>query len=152
MANKEIDHKAPHSDQTEEVDFTKNVRKLPPEIIEIHEAQDAVKDLLWWKQRLDATAIVAYIAFGVIWIIRDVSAPALIGMCFAGLLWIFSNTVLSNQVGKRRIRTWKLICAYNRKKAVPLYHDLLEKFADQPHLHIHLDDDGTIQITDRRDK
>lgn len=118
------------------------------EVREIKQSQEAIHEVLWWKKRLGITGWVMYAIAAFIWIVQDNDRGViLLLMAFAVL--IFNATVLQWKLSKRRMITQNLLNSFMRKKAVPFYQELCEKFADQPHLHIHLSEDGTIQITDR---
>lgn len=123
----------------------------PEEVIKIEAAADRCDDIYWWKKRLNITGWVMYAIGGFMWIALDRPGAGLILLMALALL-VFNSTVIEYQLSKRRHFLKGLINGYKHKNAVPLYHDLLEKFADQPHLHIHLNDDGTIVINDRSKK
>jgi hypothetical protein len=123
----------------------------PAEIVEIEEAQEAIREVLWWKKRLDWTGWIFYAIGFFMWAILD-NERSLIVVLMALSILVFSSTVLNWRLLKRRMICQDLLDAFTRKKALPLYHEMLEKFADQPHLHIHLSENGTIVITDRRTK
>ena len=121
------------------------------EVQEIEASQERIRDVLWWKKRLDWTGWIMYAIGGFMWIVQDNDRAVIIVLAAFALLG-FNATVLHWQLLKRRSITQNLLDAFTRKQALPLYHDMLEKFADQPHLHIHLSINGTIVITDRRNK
>lgn len=127
---------------------TEGFYKKPTEIEEINAAIEHHKDIRWWEKRLGITAWVVYFGGVIIWGVRGIEAASpILLMSFA----VFMVVIAIGQVEIRRRRAaQKLIHAYKRKQALPLYQDMLEKFADQPNLHIHLNDDGTIVITDRK--
>lgn len=127
------------------------VPEKPAEIVEIEEAQEAIRDVLWWKDRLFWTGWIMYALGAAMWIIQDNDRAVFIILA-AFVVLVFNSTVLHWKLLSRRRICQNLLDAFVRKKALPLYHDMLEKFADQPHLHIHLSDNGTIVITDRRQK
>lgn len=123
----------------------------PAEIIELEEAQAAIHDVLWWKKRLAWTGWIMYAIGGFSWIVLG-NDRALIIILMAFAVLIFNATVLHWKLLQRRMICQNLLNPLLRKQALPLYHDMLEKFSDQPHLHIHLAEDGTIIITNRKNK
>lgn len=120
------------------------------EVVEIEAAIDRVDDMRWWKSRLNITGWIVYFMGGLLWILDRPGGGWILLMALAIL--VFNATVIEYQLSKRRYFAHKLLNAFNRTRAVPFYHELLEKFADNPNLHIHLAADGTIQITDRSKK
>lgn len=130
-------------------EFVQATKSLERQEIEAATAQ--CDDVYWWKKRLTILGWVVYAIAGFMWIVQD-NDRGLLLMLMACALLLFSSTVLHYKLMKRRMVLLNLVHAYKRKMAVPLYHDMLEKFSDQPHLHIHLAEDGTIQITDRSQK
>ena len=130
-------------------EYDQAIRKQ--EIQEIHDAQEAIRDVLWWKIRLDWTGWVTYfVGFGM-WIIQDNDRAVII--IIAGIaLVLFNGSVNGTKLRRRRIECQHLLDALMRKNALPFYHQLQERFADQPHLHIHLEANGSITITDRQNK
>ncbi len=119
----------------------------PKEVVEIEAAIEKVDDLRWWKSRLSITGWIVYFIGGLFWILDRPGGFWILLMALAIL--VFNATAIESELSKRRFFVYKLINAFNRSRAVPFYQDLLENFADQPNLHVHLADDGTIQITDR---
>jgi len=119
------------------------------EIQNIKDSQDAIKDVQWWKKHLNIAGCILYAIGCFIWIIQDNEKAAFI-LFIAFTILVFTATVLQWKILSRRKITQDLLDAFNRKNALPLYHSMLEKFADQPYLHIHLSNDGTIVISDRR--
>lgn len=148
MTKKQIDHIAPDSDETREMEAEYNSAKESAEVQEIKAAQESIHDVLWWRKRLRPTGWIIYAVGGFTWIVlqRDGGIYILL-MAFAILG--FDATVIHWQLLKRRMICQNLLDALNRKNALPLYHQLQEKFSDMPHLHIHLAENGTIIITDR---
>lgn len=119
----------------------------PKEVVEIEAAIERVDDLRWWKSRLNITGWVVYFIGGLLWLLDRPGGGLILLMALAVL--VLNATIIEYNLSKRRVFAYKLINTFNRSKAVPFYHELLERFADQPNLHIHLAEDGTIQITDR---
>lgn len=75
----------------------------------------------------------------------------LTAMTLGAILYLFSM-VLS-------WRTYKIYCAgqeisfaYTRKKNTPFFQELTKKFSDEPKIHLHMNDDGGILITDKRER
>ena len=74
-----------------------------------------------------------------------------IGMALilTSLLCILIAMGLGIRTAKRRFEAKRLVDAYMRKKALPFYQELTEMFADKQ-VHVHLEDDGRITVTDKR--
>lgn len=121
------------------------------EIQELEASQEAVRDVLWWKKRLDWTGWGMYAIGALMWIVQD-NDRGLIIILIAFLLLLANAFINSYRLQKRRLICQNLLNAFLRKNALPLYHDMLEKFSDMPHLHIHLAENGTIIITDKSKK
>lgn len=130
-------------------EYDQAIRKQ--EVQEIHDAQEAIRDVLWWKQRLDWTGWIFYIIGFVMWAVQDNDRAVIIIVAAIALL-LFNGLVNGSKLRRRRIECQHLLDALMRKNALPFYHQLQEKFADQPHLHIHLEANGSITITDRTNK
>lgn len=65
-------------------------------------------------------------------------------ICFA------VHFALGFRTRKYRRRAKVLVDAYLRDKALPFYQELVEMFADKPDIHLHLNDNGSITVTDKR--
>lgn len=123
------------------------------EIQEIEAAAERCDDVIWWKKRLDLTGWAMYFIGFLMWVIPDPdNERGLIILLMAFVLLLGNSFVNTFRLCKRRMIFTNLFNAFRRKNALPLYQDMLEKFADQPNLHIHLADDGTIVINDRKNK
>lgn len=148
MTKKQIDHIAPDSDETREMEAEYNSAKESAEVQEIKASQEAIHDVLWWKKRLDWTGWVAYFIGFILWALMDRDGGVYVLLLGIGLV-IGNSFVNGYRLQRRRMICQNLLDALNRKNALPLYHQLQEKFSDMPHLHIHLAENGTIIITDR---
>lgn len=154
----DIDHKTPKSvdpdnQETQEMEREYNQAKKSIELQEIEAAAERCHDVHWWKKRLDLTGWAMYFIGFIIWVVPDPdNERGLIVLLMAFLLLIFNSFVNTYRLRKRRMILQNLVNSFKRKNAMPFYHDLLEKFADQPNLHIHLAEDGTIVINDRKNK
>lgn len=119
---------------------------------EEHEIADAIekhKGIRWWEKRLGITSWVFYGVAAALWIIRGSSEG--MGLIWLMVLALFVTVIIIGYFESRaRFVVVRLVNAYKRKNTVPLYHEMLEKFADHPNLHIHLADDGTIVIRDKK--
>lgn len=74
------------------------------------------------------------------------------GLLLCSVLAFGINIALSFRTRKYRYVAKELADAYSRKKALPFYQELTEMFADKPGIHLHLNDSGTIVVTDKRKK
>lgn len=73
------------------------------------------------------------------------TALILCGLVVFGVhLWLGWRTT------KKRLAVKELMDPYLRKKALPFYQELVEMFAEKPGIHLHLTENGTIVVTDRR--
>ena len=127
---------------------SKGFYKEPSEVDKINAEIDRHQEIRWWEKRLQISAWVFYGVAAALWIIRGSSeGMALIWLMV--LVLFLASVVVGFFESRKRHEVRKMINAYKRKNAVPLYHEMLEKFADHPNLHIHLADDGTIVINDR---
>ena len=134
--------------------FVKNT-PLTEEEQEIDAAMDshiaAAKDERWWTV---AGWLGYLIGFPVFLFAPENSMLERIGMAvtLTAILSILVSVVLHGRTRKRHYEAKTLIDAYRRKKAVPFYHELLEVFADKPGIHLHLELDGSITVTDKRNQ
>ena len=74
----------------------------PAEIIEIEEAQEAVRDVLWWKIRLEVTGWVAYAIGFIMWAVQDNSRAVIIILMAIAIL-LFNMFVNGSRLRKRRM-------------------------------------------------
>lgn len=72
------------------------------------------------------------------------------GLMLSAAICLALNFVLSLRTYQRRTKAKKLLDIFKYKQAVPLYWELVEKFAEEPKVHIHLNDNGSITVTDNR--
>lgn len=68
------------------------------------------------------------------------------------LVCFISSIALSYRTRKKKYEAKALVDPYMRKKALPFYNELTEMFAEKPGIHLHLDERGTIIVTDKRKK
>ena len=118
-----------------------------PEERELADAIEHHKDARWWEKNLQIAAWVFYAVAAAIWIFTD--KP--IGVAWLIVLALFIASAAAGYVeAKRRFKVNRLLNVLKRKNAVPFYHEMLERFRDEPMIHIHLNDDGSITINDKR--
>lgn len=67
-----------------------------------------------------------------------------------GLVLLFVHAIIGFRSLKRKMTVKELLNPYLKRKALPFYQELTEMFADKPEVHLHLNDDGTITISDKR--
>lgn len=68
----------------------------------------------------------------------------------SALLVFGIHLLLGFRTQKKRWAAKELMDPYLRKKALPFYQELVEMFADKPGVHLHLEEDGKITVTDKR--
>lgn len=74
------------------------------------------------------------------------------GLLICALVAFGINIALGFRTRKYRYAAKELLDAYTRKKAIPFYQELTEMFASKPGIHLHLNESGTIVVTDKRKK
>lgn len=62
------------------------------------------------------------------------------------------HLALGFRTRKYRYAAKALIDQYRRKQAIPFYNELTEMFAEKPGVHLHLNENGSITVTDKRIK
>ena len=110
----------------------------------------AFEDAKWFTQAGFITNFVGFvlIIFGPIehWIAR-----AGFAMMMVGLLCILIGALMGIfRVRRRKRELDELVLPYMREKAMPFYSEMQEKFADEPDVHLRLEDNGMVTIIDRR--
>jgi hypothetical protein len=154
----DIDHKTPKSvdpdqQETQEMEGIYNKATKSLEIQELEASQEAVRDVIWWKRRLEWTGWIMYAVGFFMWVLPDPDNDRAIPVLLIGIAVVLINSFINgSRLRKRRYECQTLLNAILRKNALPLYHQMLEAFSDQPHLHIHLAENGTIIITDKSKK
>lgn len=129
------------------------VKELTEEELKLESAMDEWKEARRDQGKMLFLAIVLYLAgLPVYAVSAEDSRPERIGftVMMCGLVCFFFHLLLGLRTGRKRDEATKLADAYNRKKALPFYEELTELFANQPKVHIHLEDDGKIRVTDNR--
>jgi hypothetical protein len=121
-----------------------NFVKKTEEQIELEADMEAYRSKRWWTQQFMIAGLVFYgLGLLTIW-----TETVWIYFMAAGLLFWMVHLVLDIRDKTKARKIQKKVDAYNRKKNVPLYHELLDKMGDKYHLH--LADDGTIIIRDTK--
>ena len=118
-----------------------------PEEREVADAIERHKDARWWEKNLQIAAWVFYAVAVGLWIFTDQT----VGAAWLIVLALFAASAVAGYIeAKRRFKVVRLVNVLKRKNAVPFYHEMLERFRDEPMIHIHLNDDGSITINDKR--
>ena len=98
------------------------------------------------------------ITFGVGWVLVMLSPNGSnwerlgVALFLGGMILLPIYLLLSHREFKKEIKAKQLVAVYMRKNAIPLYNEILEKFADVKDIHFHLNDNGSITVTDKRKK
>lgn len=71
-------------------------------------------------------------------------------LMIVAVLFIPVHILLVKRTKKYRHQARVLMDAYFRKKSLPLFNELTEMFADKPGVHLHINNDGSITVTDKR--
>lgn len=132
-----------------------NQQKLTEEEQAINGAIDMHRDAMKDEALALFAAIVLYgTGFFLVIFSAEDTRPERIGsaLFLCGLLMIIVHIFLNIRTRKYRRAAKELVDPYLRKKALPFYQELLEMFADKPGVHLHLNDNGSITVTDRRQK
>ena len=127
--------------------------KLTEEEQAIDRAMDAHIDAMKDEAKALLAAIILYATgfFLVIFSAED-SRPERIGsaLFLCGALTLIFHFLLHIRTRKYRKAAKELVEPYMRKKAMPFYDELVEMFADKPGVHLHLNENGSITVTDKR--
>ena len=126
---------------------------LTEEEQEINAAIDTHRDALKDEKQAMGAAILLYFAgFTLLIFSAEDSRTERIGnaVMLCGLVMLVVNILLGFRTRKYRDQAKELIDTYRRKHALPFYRELVEMFADKPGVHLHLNDNGSINVTDRR--
>lgn len=127
--------------------------KLTAEEQRINDALDkhleAVKD----EGKAWGFAVLLY-AVGFVFVIASSkdSRPQHVGnaLFMCGLFMVLINILLGFRTRKYRREAKELVDPYMRRKAIPFYQELTQMFAEEPGVHLHLNQNGSITVTDRR--
>lgn len=126
---------------------------LTEEEIDINNAIDMHRDALRDEMQAMGAAILLYL-IGLILVLfsAENTRPERIGLgLFAcGALMFGVNILLGFRTRKYRRQAKELVDPYLRKKAMPFYQELVEMFAEKPGVHLHLNENGSITVTDKR--
>lgn len=126
---------------------------LTEEEIDINNAIDMHRDALKDEMQAMGAAILLYL-IGLILVLfsAENTRPERIGLgLFAcGALMFGVNILLGFRTRKYRRQAKELVEPYMRRKALPFYQELVEMFADKPGVHLHLNENGSITVTDKR--
>lgn len=130
-------------------------RELTEEEQAINDAIDMHRDAMKDQGQVGFLGIAAYITAITLSLIgSDGSRAENTGtglFIIAIILWLV-YVALGFRTRKYRREARELMQPYWRKKALPFYQELVEMFADKPGVHLHLEEDGKIVVTDRREK
>ncbi len=121
-----------------------NFVKDSPEVTAIKAAEKQWKDGKFWTTQ----TFIASLVFLGLAIIIPVSTAFLV---MALISWVmFAIHIALDIRDKRRLRAFrKLVDAYYKKKALPFYNEVLDKFGDE--YHVHLNDNGSITLEKYKD-
>lgn len=124
--------------------------KKTQEVIEIEAAVEKWKGVRLWEKNISAAFWIMYFIAFTVWIFIDGIKAAPIFLMV--LVLFFAKIIIGYRESKLKWTAVRLIDTFSRKNAVPFYNDLVERFKDQPNLHIHLDEHGMIHIKDNGKK
>lgn len=117
-----------------------NYVKQTDEQTEIADNIEKTRELQQWQLH----TFLAAFAFYLLWIVsmgmNYEGSPAPI----IGVLLFIAHLILNSKFKRQRRHTTKLINAYTRKEAVPLYQEAREHFGDK--YDVSLAEDGSIQL------
>lgn len=133
-------------------DFFQGNRQLTEEEQEIDWAIEDHREAKKDARRAFWLAIVLYFAGLFISGGEDGSRRDNIGtaLILCGILTFGVHLWLDHRAFKKRLAVQELMDPYLRKKALPFYQELVEMFADKPGIHLHLSENGTIVVSDKR--
>jgi len=129
--------------------------ELTPEEKELDTALDEHRDALKDEKQFMVVAIILwFIGLMLATFSSENSSVERIGsgLLLCALVAFAINIALSFRTRKYRYIAKDLLDAYTRKKAIPFYQELTEMFAEKPEVHLHLNDNGSITVTDKRKK
>lgn len=119
--------------------------EMKKELKEIEAEADKIAEYDKFNWHVLAAAGIAYIAAMALIVFKD-AQPFVIALPAAlHFTWIYRTIA----VAQRRYNARKRWYAWKKQKAMPLYHDLLEKMSDK--YHVHLENTGMITITSHED-
>jgi len=122
-----------------------NFVKDSPEVVAIKAAEQEWKDGKFWTTQCMIGALVFYaLTIAFIWTDTMWLFLALIAVAF----WI-ARTILDVRDRKRLAAFRKLVDAHYKKKSLPFYQDVLDKFGDE--YHVHHNDNGSITLEKYKD-
>lgn len=75
-----------------------------------------------------------------------------VSLILMSLVLMICHFLLNLRADKRRREVSKIVNAHMKKRTEPFYNELREMFVDKPGIHLRLQDNGTITITDMRIK
>lgn len=74
------------------------------------------------------------------------------GLIICAVICYVVHIGLHFRTRKRKRHAKSLVQPYLRRQALPFYQELVEMFADKPGVHLHLNDNGSITVTDKREE
>ena len=128
-------------------------RPMTEEEIAINDAidmhRDALKDEM---QALAATFLLYFIGFMLLIFSAENTRPERVGsaLLICGFVLVIVYILLGFRTRKYRRQAKELVDPYLRRKALPFYNELIEMFASKPGVHLHLNENGSITVTDKR--
>lgn len=127
-------------------------RESTPEEKEINEAIDVFTDALQFQFFVFKVAGISYLVGLPLFIFGNESIER-IGMALT-LIGVFSfcyHAILSFGIAKKKRAVDELLKPYLKRKSLPLFQDLVEKFADDPDIRFRHEDNGTITVIRKND-
>ena len=132
---------------------TKKKDATPDEML-LNKLIDEHMDAMEFEKYLILPAIVIYPIGGLMFIFGTGMIEAM-GLALVGaslIAWGAHLFYASPREKKKRDAVVVVINRINRKAVLPFYQELQEKFADEPGVHLHLNDSGTITVTRKKRK
>lgn len=121
-----------------------NFVKDSPEVAAIKAAEKQWKDGKFWTTQ---TFIASLVLLGIALIIPVGEAFVIMAMASWAMFAIHIGLDIRD---KRRLRAFrKLVDAYYKKKSLPFYQDVLDKFGDE--YHVHHNNNGSITLEKYKD-
>lgn len=130
-------------------------RELTPEEKELDRALDDHREALKDEKQFMAIAVALYFIGLALSVFGSKDSPVEhigSGLLICAILAYGIHLALGFRTRKYRYIAKDLLDAYERKKAMPFYQELTEMFAKKPEVHLHLNDNGSITVTDKRKK
>lgn len=144
----------PVGDHLEEVDMHNIYKTEEREQRELREATEAYRQVKRDRELVLGTSFGIYVVASLLLFFGSGSMITVgaTGLALSLTLFFISELYLKGQLGRRQFEMDLAIATYYRKKSLPFYYELLEKFGDDPHIKVRLSDNGMIQLKDTRER